>query len=150
MSKLRSILSVVLFVCVASNFQSHAATPGNWNQFMNGASHTGNAADRVLSFPLVLNAQVRLADSILTSPVIVDGLVYVVDQMGTAYCVDPETKSIVWKTNPDGAEAMGSNTSSPCVVNGKMHRSRELPDTPAVRGMLAKIPHLVAVENGDG
>ncbi len=33
---------------------------------------------------------------------------------------------------------------------GKMHRSRELPDTPAVRGMLAKIPHLVAVENGDG
>ena len=32
---------------------------------------------------------------------------------------------------------------------GKMHRSRELPDTPAVRGMLAKIPHLVAVENDD-
>ena len=28
---------------------------------------------------------------------------------------------------------------------GKMGRSRELPDTESVRGMLAKIPHLVAV-----
>ena len=28
---------------------------------------------------------------------------------------------------------------------GKMGRSRELPDTASVRGMLAKIPHLVAV-----
>jgi len=29
---------------------------------------------------------------------------------------------------------------------GKIGRSRELPDNPAVRGMLAKIPHLLAVE----
>jgi large subunit ribosomal protein L30 len=27
----------------------------------------------------------------------------------------------------------------------KMHRTRELPDTPAVRGMIAKIPHLVEI-----
>ncbi len=27
----------------------------------------------------------------------------------------------------------------------KMHRTRELPDTPAVRGMVAKIPHLVEI-----
>ena len=32
---------------------------------------------------------------------------------------------------------------------GKVGRTRELPDNPAVRGMLAKIPHLVAVDNGD-
>ncbi len=29
---------------------------------------------------------------------------------------------------------------------GKVGRSRELPDNPAVRGMLAKIPHLLAVK----
>ena len=29
---------------------------------------------------------------------------------------------------------------------GKVGRSRELPDNPAVRGMLAKIPHLLAVD----
>ncbi|MCC5991567.1 MAG: 50S ribosomal protein L30 [Rhodobacteraceae bacterium] len=27
----------------------------------------------------------------------------------------------------------------------KMHRTRELEDTPAVRGMVAKIPHLVQI-----
>ncbi len=31
----------------------------------------------------------------------------------------------------------------------KMHRTRELEDTPAVRGMIAKVHHLVRVENGD-
>ncbi|MGF1641067.1 MAG: 50S ribosomal protein L30 [Rhodospirillales bacterium] len=28
----------------------------------------------------------------------------------------------------------------------KMHRSRDLEDTPAVRGMIAKVKHLVSVE----
>jgi len=27
----------------------------------------------------------------------------------------------------------------------KMHRTRELPDTPSIRGMVAKLPHLVAI-----
>ena len=27
----------------------------------------------------------------------------------------------------------------------KMHRTRELEDTPAIRGMVAKIPHLVEI-----
>lgn len=29
----------------------------------------------------------------------------------------------------------------------KMHRTRELEDTPSVRGMIRKIPHLVRVES---
>ena len=28
----------------------------------------------------------------------------------------------------------------------KLHRTRELPDTPAVRGMVAKVRHLVRIE----
>jgi len=31
----------------------------------------------------------------------------------------------------------------------KLHRTRELEDTPAVRGMIAKVAHLVRVENED-
>jgi large subunit ribosomal protein L30 len=31
----------------------------------------------------------------------------------------------------------------------KMHRTRELPDTPSVRGMVAKVRHLVRVEQTD-
>ena len=32
----------------------------------------------------------------------------------------------------------------------KMHRTRELEDTPAVRGMIDRIRHLVRVEDGEG
>ncbi|CAK0750826.1 50S ribosomal subunit protein L30 [Azospirillaceae bacterium] len=31
----------------------------------------------------------------------------------------------------------------------KMHRTRELQDTPAVRGMVAKVAHLVRIEQAD-
>ncbi len=31
----------------------------------------------------------------------------------------------------------------------KINRSRELPDTPSVRGMINKVAHLVRVEDGD-
>ena len=31
----------------------------------------------------------------------------------------------------------------------KMHRTRELEDTPSVRGMIAKVHHLVRVEEGN-
>ena len=31
----------------------------------------------------------------------------------------------------------------------KMHRTRELEDTPAVRGMIEKVKHLVRVESGE-
>jgi large subunit ribosomal protein L30 len=33
---------------------------------------------------------------------------------------------------------------------GKMHRSRELENTPAVRGMIAKVRHLIRVEGIGG
>ena len=33
---------------------------------------------------------------------------------------------------------------------GKMHRVRELEDTPAVRGMIAKISHLVRIVDDKG
>lgn len=31
----------------------------------------------------------------------------------------------------------------------KINRSRELPDTPAVRGMIKKVSHLVRIEDGE-
>jgi large subunit ribosomal protein L30 len=31
----------------------------------------------------------------------------------------------------------------------KINRTRELPDTPSVRGMITKVAHLIRVEDGD-
>jgi len=97
------------------------ALGSDWPQFMRDAAHTGDAADEALTLPLGLIAQVKLDDAVMTSPAVVGGLAYVVDQMGTAYCVDPRGNRIVWKASPDGEKAMGSNTSSPCVVKGRMY-----------------------------
>jgi outer membrane protein assembly factor BamB len=93
----------------------------DWRQFMKDGAHTGNAADEALALPLAMVAQIKLGDVVMTSPAVVGERVYVVDQMGAAYCVEPLTPSIVWRTAPDGDRAMGSNTSSPCVAKGRVY-----------------------------
>jgi outer membrane protein assembly factor BamB len=90
-------------------------------QFMRGPEHAGDAADETLRLPLGLATCVKLADAVTTAPAIVAGRVYVVDQMGTAYCIDPRGNRILWKTAPDGEQARGSNTASPCVAGGRVY-----------------------------
>ena len=106
------LLLLALFVTASP------ASAGDWPQFMRDAAHTGDAGDEALQLPLGLLAQVKLDDAVHTSPAVVAGRVYVVDQMGTAYCVDPGAGRVVWKSAPDGDAAMGANTSSPCVAAG--------------------------------
>ena len=62
----------------------------DWPQFMRDSAHTGNGAGDEIKLPLGLAARVKLGDAILTSPAVVAGRVYVVDQMGTAYAMDPK------------------------------------------------------------
>jgi outer membrane protein assembly factor BamB len=112
------LASILLLAAVLSAPRASAA---DWPQFMRDSKHSGNAADESLKMPLGLVAQVKLLDAVMTSPAVVGGKVYVVDQMGTAYCVDPGARRIVWKQSPEGAKAMGSNTSSPCVVKGRVY-----------------------------
>jgi len=92
----------------------------DWPQFMRNAQHTGDAAAEALQFPLGLATAVALDDAVTTSPAVVAGKVYVVDQMGTAYAIDPVANRILWKVSPDGAGAMGANSSSPAVHQGRM------------------------------
>jgi outer membrane protein assembly factor BamB len=114
---IRTVLTGAFLVILAGP----PAAASDWPQFMRDAAHTGDAADEALVLPLGLVAQVKLDDAVMTSPAVVGGLAYVVDQMGTAYCVDPKAGRVVWKASPDGEKAMGSNTSSPCVAKGRMY-----------------------------
>lgn len=108
---------------VAAMFLAPArqAPAGDWPQYMGSAARTGDAADEALSFPLGLIAQVKLDDAVTTSPAVVAGTAYVVDQMGTAYAVEAATGKLLWKTSPDGDQALGSNTSSPAVHKGRVY-----------------------------
>ena len=93
---------VVLLLCPT------LAQAADWQQFMRDAAHTGDAASEELRLPLGLLAQVKLDDAVLTSPAVVGGRAYVVDQMGTAYCIDPKAGRVIWKAAPDGAAAKGN------------------------------------------
>jgi len=112
----RNVLSVLLLV----SFSTQLAA-ADWPQFMRSAQRTGDASDEVLQFPLGLTAQIEMDDAVLTSPAVVEGRAYVVDQMGTAYCINPDERRIAWKVSPDGDDAKGSNTSSPCVAGGRVY-----------------------------
>lgn len=119
MNKLPGARGPVLALAIL--FVGAVATASDWPQFMRDASHTGDAADEALAMPLGLVAQVKLDDAVMTTPAVVGGLAFVVDQMGTAYCIDPQAGKVVWKIAPDGTRAMGFNTSSPCVARGRMY-----------------------------
>jgi outer membrane protein assembly factor BamB len=108
-----------LLLCLALAFQD--PDPRDWPQFMRTPEHTGDAAEETLALPLGLVAQVRRGDAILTSPAVVGPRAYVVDQMGTAACVEWRTGRTVWTASPDGGGARGSNTSSPCVARGRVY-----------------------------
>jgi outer membrane protein assembly factor BamB len=117
---MRTLGSLMVLLVLAGAVGPNASG-ADWPQYMRNAERTGDAADEVLRLPLGLVAQVKLEDMIMTSPAVVGGRVYVIDQMGTAYCIDPRAGRILWKKSPEGDKAMGSNTSSPCVVKGKVY-----------------------------
>src|SRR5687767_3470667 len=96
-------LLLAVFLCVGT------AAAGDWPQFMRTAERAGDAADEELKPPLGLATCVRLGDAVTTSPAVVAGRVYVVDQMGTAYCVDSTANRVVWRSAPDGERAKGGN-----------------------------------------
>jgi len=90
----------------------------DWPQFMRNPAHTGDAADEELQLPLGLAAQVRLDDAVMTSPAVVGDQVYVVDQMGTAYCIDVRAGQIVWKASPSRCRGLTSARSRPASFSG--------------------------------
>jgi outer membrane protein assembly factor BamB len=112
---LRSSVLLLVGWCAGS------ARAADWPQFMRTSDHAGDAADEALEFPLGLATCVRLGDAVTTSPAAVKGRVYVVDQMGTAYVIDPLANKILWQAAPDGERAMGGNTSSACVAQGRVY-----------------------------
>ncbi len=59
---------------------------------------------------------------------------------------DKKTVTVTQIGSPIGREAYQRDTLKGLGLN-KMHRSRVLEDTPAVRGMIRKVQHLIQVED---
>ena len=112
-----SFSSLLLTVVICSTASA------DWPQFMHDAAKTGRAESVLSPNDLGLQRQIKLNEAILTSPAIVNAQAFVVDQMGTAYCIDIVSGRIVWETplpaKTDG-QKIGGNTSSPAVTNGQV------------------------------
>jgi outer membrane protein assembly factor BamB len=93
----------------------------NWEQMKRDARHSGNAADRRLQLPLGLVAAVPMSDGVFTSPVVVDGRIYVVDGAGLACCIDAKTFEVLWRFQARGGAGNCNNVSSPAALGGNLH-----------------------------
>src|SRR5262249_42946575 len=115
------VKACILCLSIGCLLQPATVLAADWPQFMRVSERTGDAAEETVSLPLGLAIQVRLADPVTTSPAVVAGRGFVVDQMGTCYCIDSRAGKILWKNRPDGDQAKGSNTPSACVVKGRVY-----------------------------
>ncbi|MEK9673819.1 MAG: 50S ribosomal protein L30 [Rhodospirillaceae bacterium] len=61
---------------------------------------------------------------------------------------DKKTVRVIQIGSPIGRQKDQRETLKGLGLN-KMHRTRDLEDTPAVRGMINKVSHLVRVEQAD-
>ncbi|MHC4396706.1 MAG: outer membrane protein assembly factor BamB family protein [Planctomycetota bacterium] len=110
-------LSVVLFLMVVTS----AAVGEDWLQFKYDSRHSGNVPERSVSTPLGLVGAVALSDAIFTSPVVAGGRIYIVDGSGTAFCIDAENLSVIWKRQTAGGKVNCNNVSSPALIDGYLH-----------------------------
>jgi outer membrane protein assembly factor BamB len=111
------IPALALFFLISAT----AATAEDWPQFKYDCRHSGNVPDRSVTAPLGLVGAIALTDAVLTSPVVADGRVYVVDGSGIAFCIDAATLRIVWKSDPGGGKANCNNVSSPAIAGRYLH-----------------------------
>jgi len=96
----------------------------DWLHLKYDAGRSGNAADRSVSLPLGLVGSVALTDAVFTAPVVADGLVYVVDGSGVAFCIDPGeggSPKIRWRFVSEGGGRNCNNRSSPAVAGRYLH-----------------------------
>ncbi len=94
----------------------------DWPQFMCDGGHQGVAEGEIDPSSLGLQHQIELGDALLTSPAIVGGRAFVVDQTGAAHCVDLATGQRVWTSELDSGDGLpvAGNASSPAVVQNRL------------------------------
>jgi outer membrane protein assembly factor BamB len=93
----------------------------DWSQLQGNAARSGNAPDVVLSSSLGLVASVALTDGIYASPVVSDGMVYVIDGAGVVFGIDAKTGSIRWRFGTRGGKGNSNNVAAPAVVGKYLH-----------------------------
>ncbi|MHC4244920.1 MAG: outer membrane protein assembly factor BamB family protein, partial [Planctomycetota bacterium] len=112
---------IILFIVLNLILALTATAGENWLQFKYDSGHSGNVPDRSVTTPLGLIGAVPLTDAIFTAPVVEDGLIYIVDGSGVAFCIDSATMNTVWKFQSRGGRINCNNVSSPAIAGRYLH-----------------------------
>ncbi|MCA9226176.1 MAG: PQQ-like beta-propeller repeat protein, partial [Planctomycetales bacterium] len=93
----------------------------DWPQLLSGPRRSGNVPDLTLPTNLGLARAIPMTDAIFTSPVVSDGMVYVLDGSGVVFAVDTDTLDVRWKFETRGGLGNCNNVASPAVVGDYLH-----------------------------
>lgn len=117
---MRQAISLFAFACLwACTFPLMAGD--SWPQLQGNAQRSGNAPDVTLEKPLGLTAAVPLTDGIYASPVVADGVVYVIDGSGVVFAIDAESREVLWRFETEGGAGNCNNVAAPAVAGKYLH-----------------------------
>ncbi|MCW4000117.1 MAG: PQQ-binding-like beta-propeller repeat protein [Candidatus Bathyarchaeota archaeon] len=109
-----SILIVTLAMYAPAASASTGTSDGNWSMWRRDPSHSSTAASGPSNFTLAWNYST--AGAVISSPSIVDGVVYVGSQDTYLYALDADSGALVWKFKTNDYIV-----SSPAVADGKVY-----------------------------
>ncbi len=94
---------IALVACILVIFLmlTHTAQAGDWPMRGHDSTHSG-VSDEVVAPPLMLLWQYKTGDSVLSSPAISNGLVYVGSNDDYVYAIDANSGELKWKYKTGG------------------------------------------------
>ena len=93
----------------------------DWIQLKNDPRRSGDAPDQAITLPLGLVGAVAMTDAVLTSPVVADGRIFVVDGSGNVFGINADSLEVEWRFAAGTDKANCNNISSPAYVDGFLH-----------------------------
>ncbi len=109
------------FVLVWCSFQALALGSESWLQLQGDSRRSGNAPHIDLPDQLGLVGAIALTDGIYTTPVVTEGMVYVVDGSGVVFAIDATSLEVKWKFATRGGAGNCNNVSSPAIIGNYLH-----------------------------
>ncbi|MCC6508668.1 MAG: PQQ-binding-like beta-propeller repeat protein [Pirellulaceae bacterium] len=93
----------------------------NWSQLHGDSLRSGNVSQTQLPGQLGLVGSVAMTDAIFASPVVADGVVYVIDGSGVVQAIDAQSLAVKWRYATRGGAGNCNNSSTPAIVGDYLH-----------------------------
>lgn len=121
MNRSTEAIRVMVTLCCSVALCGNVSADGDWRQLQGNPQRSGNVESEVVPDTLGLTGTVPLSDGIYASPVVSDGIVYVMDGSGIVFAIDVESLKIRWRFETEGGTGNCNNVAAPAVVDEYLH-----------------------------